>query len=106
MDILLVGLGVFLLARASWKSLAHRKHSAWISAAAGPVALFGLLIDQTWPFALGFALFAVGEFIYQRSDEVSFADVKRLGDAVQVGSRKTRKRNRSARDVSRGAEEE
>lgn len=75
--IFLIALGGFLLGRALWQSVAHKRHLAWISALAGPFALLGLLIDQVWPFVVGIGLFLIGEFLYQTNDPGprTFADL-------------------------------
>lgn len=88
--VFLIGLGGFLLARAIWQSVAHRRHLAWIAALSGPVALVGILAEQDWPFVVGVGLFIVGEFLYQTNEELSPADFKELREDGQIGNRRQR----------------
>jgi hypothetical protein len=92
--VVLIGLGGFLIGRAIWQSIAHRRHLAWIAALAGPVGLVGIVIDQTWPLLVGLGLLVLGEFLYQTGDEVSPARYRELRDDVQIGGRRRYRRKR------------
>jgi hypothetical protein len=98
-SILLIGFGVFILARAIWLSLAKRRHIAWISALALPLLLVGWLTSAAWVYILAFLFFAVGEYLYQTNDELSPADFEELREDLQTGSRRRRTRTRSRGDT-------
>lgn len=99
--IFLTGLGGFLLGRAIWQSVAHRRHLAWIAALSIPVGLISIVIDQDWLFVVGIGLLVVGEFLYQTNDELSPAELKRLRDDLQPVHRHRWRRTRSRGDTSR-----
>ncbi|MEV0284636.1 hypothetical protein AB0H36_11030 [Kribbella sp. NPDC050820] len=107
--IFLIGLGVLLVVRAVWQSVAHRRHLAWIAAFSGPVALVGFLVERDWPFVVGVGLLVVGEFLYQTNDELSPADLKEFREDIHIGNRRRRLRRSTSsrgrhtvRDAGRG----
>lgn len=86
-NVFLAGIAVLLLTRATWLSIRRHRHLAWISALSGPVALAGALVDQGWLFVTGLGLLAIGEFLYQMSDEASPRDLSDLRQDDSATSR-------------------